>query len=349
MKSFVSLLLGSALVLFGSVALAGGHDQQSGHNAGGHEHHVTPEQMQALRQRIPLYDMYSDEQILFFMGRMTNLNGWMTDDKRGWVTAGTREGEVGILALAHGFKEPGNMQFRTAFQHVAAEYPTTYALGMAMMSSDNIGTALKTLEDAGAKKIVVMPVTTADNSTLTKQWRYIFGDASEPAYLDTKVLDSGAEIIWTPTPTAHPIMAEIMGDYALGLSENPANETLFILGHGPQDKESNDKELVILARHAAAIKERGGFADVKYYNVQDDAPPDVRKANVAAIRADVEAAAAAGRRVIAVHTQLTRSSVVNRLRDDIGPAAAFEGRGVMEHPRFEDWISQQIEIALAQR
>jgi sirohydrochlorin ferrochelatase len=347
--SFKAAVLCAALLLGAAAAGAAeeDHSQHQGHNAGGHKHNVTPEQMKALRKRIPLYDMYSDDQILGFMTMMSNVNGWATDNKRGWVISGTRKGEVGILTLAHGFKEPGNTQFRAAYQEVAAEYPVTYALGMAMMSSDNIAAAVQTLEDAGAKKIIIMPVTTADNSTLTKQWQYIFGNVDEPAYLDTEIVESSAELIWTPTPTAHPIMADIMGDYAKGLSNDPANETLFILGHGPQSKEDNDKELAILAKHAAAVKESVGFADVKFYNVQDDAPPDVRKANVAAIRAEVEKASAAGHRIIAVTTQLTASGVVGRLREDVGPLATFEGRGVMEHPRFKDWINEQIEIALA--
>jgi len=325
-------------------------DEHADHAAkGGHQHQVSPEQMKALRKRIPLYDMYSDKQILGFMGMMSNIEGWMTDDKRGWVVPGTRKGKVGILGLAHGFKEPGNTQFRAAFQEVAAEYPATFALGMAMMSSDPIAAAVKRLEDAGAETIVILPVTTADNTTLTRQWKYIFGEREEPAYLDTEIVTSSAKLIWAPTPTASPIMAEIMGDYAMGLSKDPANETLFILGHGPQSKEDNDKELAILAKHAAVIKERGGFADVQFFNVQDDAPPDVRKAHVENIRAKVEEASAAGHRIIAVTTQLTASSVVRRLREDIGPKATFEGRGVMEHPAFKKWINQQIEVALAQR
>ena len=346
MKSFALTL--SLVLLAGSpVALAGGHEH-AGHQAGGHKHQVTPEQMKALRKRIPLYDMYSDDQILGFMSMMANLDGWMTDNNRGWITKGTRKGKVGILTLAHGFKEPGNTQFRAAFQDVATEYPSSYALGMAMMSSDTIASAVRRLEEAGAETIIIMPVTTADNSTLTRQWQYIFGNLEEPAYLDTEVVSSKAKLIWTPTPTAHPIVAEIMGDYAKGLSEDPANETLFILGHGPQSKEDNDKELAILASHAEAIQKRLGFADVKYYNVQDDAPPDVRKANVKAIRADVDGEVAKGRRIIAVTTMLTASSVVRRLKDDIGPQADFEGRGLMEHPRFKDWINEQIENALAQ-
>lgn len=337
-------------------ALAGGHEQapqsqqadQSAHSGHGtHGHNVTPEQMKALRSRIPLYDRYSDDQILFFMGRMQNIEGWMTNDPDRWVMKGAREGNIGILALGHGFKEPGNTQFRTAFQSVAAEFPATYALGMAMMSSDPIAAAIRKLEDAGAETIVIMPVTTADNSTLTRQWQYIFGNADEPAYLDTAVVNSKAKLVWTPTPTADPIVGEIMLAHAREYSTDPANEAVVILGHGPQSEEDNKKELAIIEKHAGFIKKQGGFADVMFANVQDDAPPEIREANVAAIRAQAQAAVDKGLRVIAVHTQLTRSSVVGRLREDISGLADFNGRGLMEHPRFEDWIRQEIAAAVA--
>ncbi len=347
MKTFIPAAI-AALTLVAGTALAGGHDQaaaseHAGH--GSHGHSMSPEQMKALRKRIPLYDRYTDEQIMFFMGRMENIEGWMTSDERRWVVQGTREGKIGILALAHGFKEPGNTQFRAAFQEVAAEYPTTYALGMAMMTSDPIAAAIRKLEEAGAEKIIIMPVTTADNSSLTRQWDYIFGKIDEPAYLDTPVVKSSAELIWAPTPTASPIVADIMLAHAKELSTDPANETVVIMGHGPQSKEDNEKELAILAKHAAYIKSQGGFADVIFANVQDDAPPEVRAANVEAIRARAQAAADKGHHVIAVHTQLTQSSVVNRLKTDIGGIADLNPRGLTEHPRFKDWINEQIALA----
>ncbi len=338
----------AALTLAAAVAHAGGHEQPpAGEHAGhgSHGHNMSPEQMEALRKRIPLYDRYTDEQIMFFMGRMEDVEGWMTSEESRWVVTGTRAGKVGILALAHGFKEPGNTQFRAAFQDVAAEYPATYALGMAMMTSDPIAAAIRKLEAAGAETIIVMPVTTADNSTLTRQWDYIFGKIDEPAYLETATVSSSAKLVWTPTPTASPIIADIMLAHAKELSTDPANETVVILGHGPQSKEDNDKELAILARHADYIKSKGGFAEVIYANVQDDAPPEVRAANVAALRARAQAAADKGHHVIAVHTQLTQSSVVRRLAADIGGIADLNPRGLMEHPRFKDWINAQIMAA----
>ncbi|MBT8422103.1 MAG: hypothetical protein KJP03_03200, partial [Gammaproteobacteria bacterium] len=209
-KRFLIIL---TVCLFPLAAMSGGHESvPSSDHAGhaGHQHDMSPEQMKALRSRIPLYDRYTDEQILYYMGRMQNIEGWMTNDPERWVVPGAREGKIGILALGHGFKEPGNTQFRAAFKTVAAEYPATYALGMAMMTSDPIAAAVRKLEEAGAETIVVMPVTTAANSTLTRQWQYIFGNLDEPSYLETEIISSEADIVWTPTPTADPVVGEIL-------------------------------------------------------------------------------------------------------------------------------------------
>jgi DNA-binding LacI/PurR family transcriptional regulator len=260
---------------------------------------------------------------------------------------GTRAGKTGVLGLAHGFKEPGNTQFREAYAGVGETYPSTYAVGMAMMTSEHIQSALQALEDAGADTIVVIPTTTADHSTLTRQWDYIFGKRDDSAYLDVPRVETDAQLIWTPTPTQHPIVAEIMLDYAQELSTDPATEVVIILGHGPQSKADNDKELAILSRHAAFIKQEGGFADVIFGNVQDDAPTEVRAQNVATLRALAQAAIDSGHRVIAVHTSLTQSGVVKRLDRDINDLAAFNNKGLMQHPRFADWIDEVVATRVA--
>ncbi len=307
------------------------------HGAGGHQ--MTPEQMQTLRGKIPLYARYTDDQIMMWMSRMDNFSGWMGEE-------GVRDGKIGILGLAHGFKEPGNSQFRTAFTKMNGRYPSTYALGMAMMTSDHIQTAINDLEAAGAETIVVMPTTTADNSTLTRQWDYIFGREEVSAYLDVPRVKSNARLVFTGTPTAHPIVAEIMLDYALEKSTDPINEAVVILGHGPQSKEDNAKEMEILARHAEYIKTQAGFHDVVFGNVQDDTPPEVRAANVVEIRALVQEHLDMGHKVIAVTTNLVQSGITGRLENDISDLAEFNNKGLMLHPRFEAWIDEVVEASL---
>ena len=116
------------------------------------------------------------------------------------------------------------------------------------------------------------------------------------------------------------------------------------MAHGPQGDEDNAKEIAILADHAAYIETLGGFADVKYRTVQDDAPKATRAANVAAIRGWISDAEAAGQEIVVVHTALTDSGVVGRMNTDVsGTKAKFNRKGLMVHPLFSGWIAGQVD------
>ena len=99
---------------------------------------MTPEQFAELREKIEIYRGFTDEQIVESMSRMRNLGGMISG-------AGVI-GDVGILALAHGYNDEGNRQWMEKFNAISREYPTGYGLGMAMMSADHIQKAIDGLE-----------------------------------------------------------------------------------------------------------------------------------------------------------------------------------------------------------
>jgi len=333
-------ILGVLLVL--GLGLGAPHataqEDHSEHQA--HQHQMTPEQFAELREKIELYSDFTDEQIVENMSRMRNLGGMISD-------AGV-VGDVGILALAHGYTDEGNQQWLEKFGAISRKYPTGYGLGMAMMSADHIQGAIDGLEAAGAKKILVLRTETGDTNSLNYQWQYIFGRRDEAAYLTIPRVTSNAEIIWGPSPTAHPIMGEIMLEYALQLSTDPANEMVIIMGHGAMTPKENEMDLAIMAKHARAIQTGGGFKDVKYWNVQDDLPADKRAANVAKVRGWIKEAQEHGMEVIVVTNALTQSGLTGRLKNDVdGTGAKFSDRGLMQNPRFSDWIKVAVEENLS--
>jgi hypothetical protein len=301
---------------------------------------MTPEQFAELREKIEIYRGFTDEQIVESMSRMRNLGGMISD-------AGVI-GDVGILALAHGYSEQGNQQWMEKFGPISREYPTGYGLGMAMMSADHIQKAIDGLEAAGAKTILVLRTETGDANSLNYQWEYIFGRRDEASYLTVLRVTSNAEIIWGPSPTAHPIMGEIMLEHALELSTDPAKEMVIIMGHGAMTPKENEMDLAIMAKHAKAIQKEGGFQEVKFWNVQDDLPQDKRAVNVAKIRGWVKDAQDQGMDVIVVTNALTQSGIMGRLKNDVaGTAAKFNDTGLMQNPRFSDWIQAAVEENLS--
>jgi hypothetical protein len=329
-------ILGTLLVLglgFG-VSQTSAQEDHSQHQ--GHQHQVTPEQFAELREKIEIYRGFTDEQIIDSMSHMRNLGGMISD-------AGV-VGDVGILALAHGYNDAGNEQWMEKFVSVSQEYPTGYGLGMAMMSADHIQQAIDGLEAAGAKRILVLRTETGDTNSLNYQWQYIFGRRDESSYLSVPRVTSNAEIIWGPSPTASPIMGKIMLDHALQLSTDPSNEMVIIMGHGPMTPKENEMDLAIMAKHAKSIQEGGGFKEVRRWNVQDDLPPDQRAANVDKVRGWIKDARDQGMDVIVVTNVLTQSGVMSRLENDVsGTGAKFSDRGLMQNPLFSDWIKTAVE------
>jgi hypothetical protein len=318
---------------FGATASFAQEDH-SQHQA--HQHDMTPEQFAELREKIEVYRGLSDEQIVNSMSRMRNHGGMISDD--GVV------GDSGVLALAHGYSEEGNRQWMEKFASVSDQYPTGYGLGMAMMSADHIQQTIDSLEAAGAEQILVLRTETGDTNSLNYQWQYIFGRRDESAYLTIPRVTSNAEIIWGPSPTAHPIMGEIMLENALDLSTDPGNELVVILGHGAMTQKENEMDLATMAKHAATIKAGGGFKDVKFWNVQDDLPADKRAVNVEKIRGWIKDAKDQGMDVIVVTNALTQSGIMGRLKKDVdGTGAKFNDAGLMQNPLFSDWIQAAVE------
>ena len=300
-----------------------------------HQHRMTPEQFTELREKIQLYRNFTDEQIVENMSRMRDLGGM--------ISGAEVSGDIGILALAHGYTDEANQQWMEKFESVSQQYPTGYGLGMAMMNGDHIQKAVDGLEAAGAKTILVLRTETGDVNRLNFHWQYLFGLREEASYLTAPRIQTNAKVIWGPSPTSHPMMGEIMLDYAKGLSTNLSNELVVMMGHGAMTQKENEMDLAIMAEHAQIIKSGGGFADVRFWNVQDDLPADQRAANVTKIRGWITEAKDRGMDVIVVTNALTQSVLVSKLKEDVsGLGAKFSDRGLMQSPRFAEWISAAI-------
>ena len=218
-----------------------------------HQHNMTPEMFAELRVKIPLYQEYTDEEIIESMNRMgPNFHVYLSGAE---VT-----GDVGVIALGHGFGETGNADFQGALGPSAAARPTAIGLGMAMMTSAHVQSAINELTNAGAETVVIIPGTTLDNGSLVRQWEYMFDMREEADFLSVPRIESDAKLIMAATPTAHPLMAAIMGEYAKELSTDEASEAVAIITHGPVDEPDNVKEHVILSKHVERIEDNSNFA-----------------------------------------------------------------------------------------
>ncbi|MGI9308722.1 MAG: hypothetical protein ACR2P6_05640 [Gammaproteobacteria bacterium] len=306
----------------------------------GHEgmsHTVSPKMGDELRARLPAYANYTDEQIQHGMSRMGPNYEWYVSDQQ-------LQGDRAVLILAHGFGDHGDQTIVTQSQPLAGEKPTAFAFGMSMMMSSHIQNAIDDLETAGAREIVVVPAVSTRYNTLMRQWQYIFGELDEPAYATVDRVSSDAEMCLGWPPEDHPLIAEIVLDYSLEMSKSQPDEVLIIVAHGPSFEADNKKELAMLSRLSEYIDERTEFASVTAVTLQDDAPPEIRDANVQNLRNLVAGADATGKRAL-IATKLIGTRVVQaQLQRDLnGLNYTFNRRGLSQHDNFMLWVADIAE------
>lgn len=336
----------AALLLIGN---AGAADNEHAHHAmpdeqgrrlHGMEHELSEEQLAELRQRVEQFTRADDAQIAMVMSRMGSSYEWYISDKE-------LTGNLGVLILAHGYRDAGDAVFRKRLAGVSDQYPTALGLGMAMTMSGHIQLGIDDLEAAGAETIVVVPVVSGSHNSLMRQWNYIFGLSDEPAYATVPRVTSDAELKVAAPPSDHPLIREILLDYAQEISTNPKEEFVLIAAHGPESAEDNEKTLAMLNDFAEYLQSEGGFAATGVASLQDDAPQEVRQQNVLEMRETVKQAQADGYRVLVVTNLIGARVVQSELRRGLrGLDYTFNAKGIAQHDNFILWIDAVVEQEL---
>lgn len=335
-----ALCLASGLLL-SVLALSVRADDHSAHQQHGDAHAMSAEDLATLRSKVPLYRTFTDQQINESMGRMRDVEDYLSPP-------GLR-GEVGVLALGHGYGDQGDAQFEAGFAEVAKTRPTAAALGMAMMGSVHMQRAVDALEAAGAKTIVVVPTEIGQRTDLTRQWLYILGLEEHSAYLDVPRLKTKARLVMAAGPTASSVVSDILAANLRTISRDPAHEVAVIIAHGPADEQENAAELADLEQHAATVRKALGLAGAWAATLQDDAPAAMREANVKRVRDHIAAETAAGRRVLVTPLLITgRGYVSKKIHKDLeGLEIEMVDVGLTESPLFAKWVATTVEAALA--
>jgi hypothetical protein len=127
--------------------------------------------------------------------------------------------------------------------------------------------------------------------------------------------------------------------YALEISIDPDNEVVIIVAHGPSFADDNAEELRMLANPAEFMMEDSDFVNVVGMTLQDDAPQDIRNANVERIRAVVVDATAEGKEVLVVTNLMGTRTIQSQLRRDLaGLDYRFNAKGLTQHDNFIKWM-----------
>jgi sirohydrochlorin cobaltochelatase len=283
--------------------------------------------------------------------------------------------QPGVLLLAHG----GNPQWNARVTELAAQVdktrPTEVAFGMATRA--NIQAAIDRLTGRGVKEIVAVPLFVSSWSSVITSTEYLLGQRAEappelawfakmnhstpasppPAgnaaaahdghaghVMNTAV--DGSVPVKSPVPIRmtsalndHPVVAEILVSRARSISQNPAEESIVIVAHGPTAEEENRRWVADMASIASRIAGTEKFASIDYMTLRDDAPKAVRDQATAELRQLVEKRTQEGRRVLIVPLLVSFGGIERGLRERLeGLPYTLPEAGLVPDDRLVTWI-----------
>ncbi len=265
--------------------------------------------------------------------------------------------DIGVLVLAHGgpstklIKNEENKYDKLllwnkmvidAVKPLEKKFNIEIAFGMA--DPETIQAATDRLEEKGAKKIVAVPLFISSYSSIIENTAFILGlrKRTKTSQKELTSIKSNVEFVMTSAIDSHPLIAEILLDRASELSKNPDDETVIIIGHGPNDPEQNEKWLKEMMILASFVKEKGDFKDVKVTTLRDDAPKETREKATMILREMVMMASLKGNAIVIPHL-IARGGIESGIPERLkGLDYIYNGKTLLPHENITKWIDLSI-------
>jgi len=265
--------------------------------------------------------------------------------------------DIGVLVLAHG--GPSEKQIKDnenkadklplwnrmvidAVKPLKKKFNIEIAFGMA--DPETIQAATDRLEEKGAKKIVAVPLFISSYSPIIENSAFILGlkKRTKTSQKGLTSIKSNVEFVMTGAIDSHPLIARILLDRATELSKKPDNETVIIVGHGPNDPVQNEKWLKEMKILASFVKEKGGFKDVKVSTLRDDAPKEIRDKATMILRNIVMMASLKGKAIVIPHL-IARGGIESGIPERLkGLDYIYNGKTLLPHENISRWIELSV-------
>jgi sirohydrochlorin ferrochelatase len=276
----------------------------------------------------------------------------------------------GILLLAHGGSAVWNDNVNALAARVDKDRPVEVAFGMATRA--NIQTAVDKLVARGVTEIVAVPLFVSSHSSVLTSTQYLLGLRAEappelasfakmshgpakgaaPSHDHHAAADpgEGTRPVKVPVPIrmtgaldGHPIVAAILADRARAISKDPAREAIVLVAHGPVNDVENQQWLNNLGVLASGIRKDASYASIDWMTVKDDAPPAIRDAATAELRALVTKRSESGARVLIVPVLLSYGGIEQGIRKRLdGLDYVMATQAIMPDDRLAQWIEAQL-------
>jgi sirohydrochlorin ferrochelatase len=260
----------------------------------------------------------------------------------------------GAVVVAHGADSIWNERVREVARLAAIDGPIDVAFLMGPEAESRpFQEVVAGLADRGATEIVVVPLLVSSHSGHYDQLRWLAGEIDSLGGYMRHHLEmagitrpaAGPRLTLAAALDDAPELADVLADRALALAESPADQALFLIGHGPNAAEDHARWMENLRPIAERVLEATGFRDVKVGLVRDDAPAEVRAEAVRGIREVIALQHdLTGRPVVVVPVLVSEGSVSReKIPADLeGLPVVYTGDPILPHPALATWIGRRF-------
>jgi sirohydrochlorin ferrochelatase len=261
----------------------------------------------------------------------------------------------GVLVMAHGGSEQWNSAVERAVGELETEYPVALAFGMA--DAGSLEVAVRQLEARGVEHVGVVRLFVSGESWYERT-RQILGIApGAPDKQTALAQQAGRPAMGMPmgfwqieTDLQFHLSEEGLADAgemdqvvlsrASALSENPANEVLVVLAHGPGDDAENQRWIEKISKRTELARERMGFTDVRVFTLREDWQ-DKRRAAEQEIRHYMQQASMRGQTVLVLPYRVMGFGPYHEVLAGLDYEA--DETGLVPHDNVNRWLMNQAQ------
>ena len=268
------------------------------------------------------------------------------------------ENRFGVLVMAHGGSPQWNEGVMQSLAPLQNQYPVEVAFGMA--DAYSLQQAVNRLESHGVTDIGVVRLFISGESWYERTRQILGMEPGAPARINADAhsmhhdggshgmrmefwqVESQARFAMTQDGLADAReMADVLFARAQRLSQNPKQEDVVVLAHGPGDDAENQRWIDKISARAQRLREEGGYHDVFVTTLREDWP-EKREAAQQELRAYIAASENSGRQVLVIPYRV----------HGFGPYEDFlagldyqaDGTGLVPHPAVTRWVESQAAL-----
>jgi sirohydrochlorin ferrochelatase len=285
----------------------------------------------------------------------------------GSIAGQSTSSETGVLLLAHGGSGSWNDAVLKLAAKVRATYPTEVAFGMATRRAVQDG--VDRLAAVGVKDIVAVPLFVSSHSSVIASTEYLLGlrkdmpvdlkvfanmDHSHGAFASTHKHDSDGTtpvksllpVRMTPALNHHRLVEDILVDRAASISNDPENEVVIVVAHGPNPEDDNRKWLADMKLLTTRMKGKTRYQRIDYLTIRDDAPEPIASQAKEEFRKLVSTAKAEGKTALVVPLLMSYGGIEGRLKKRLdGLDYRMPAQGLLPDDRLVEWTLESVRQA----